>query len=129
MRVSRKSIGILTALLLTGALLATILPNWRWHLSPAAIQSQLLAETPLGTSEEQVLRYLQARGLKPAPLWRGTVAANTIYPPSTAAGNSFTHAVVGEYGLIFTTSVEAFYVFGRDRRLVEIAVRKTTDAL
>ncbi|MBF6023961.1 hypothetical protein [Lysobacter niastensis] len=129
MKAWRRSTAALIALAVAGALAVAVLPDWRWHLSPEKIESRLLEATPIGSSEDQVLAHLQAQGLKPAPLWRGAVAPNTAYPPSTVAGGSFTHTVVGEYSLIFTTSVEAFYIFGVDQRLVEIAVRKTTDAL
>lgn len=129
MKVSRRPITILVIVAITAVLAVATLPNWRWFLGADRIESQLLEETPIGSSEDQVLAHLRANGLKPAPLWRGSVEPNTIYPPNTIAGNSFTHAVVGEYTIIFTTSVEAFYVFGQDQHLVEIAVRKTTDAL
>ncbi|WP_242162949.1 hypothetical protein [Lysobacter sp. M15] len=121
MKVSRRSITILVIVAITAVLAVATLPNWRWFLGADRIESQLLEETPIGSSEDQVLAHLRANGLKPAPLWRGSVEPNTIYPPNTIAGNRYT--------IIFTTSVEAFYVFGQDQRLVEIAVRKTTDAL
>lgn len=128
MKITRKSIAVFVFLVVAGGLALAILPNWRWHLSTDRIESRLLIETPIGSSEDQVLANLHAKGLKPVPLWRGIVAANTMYPPNTITGSSFTHAVVGEYTLIFTTSVEAFYIFGQDQLLVEIAVRKTTDS-
>jgi len=129
MKFTRSSTTALVVLGIACLLAVPLVRNWPWYLDQTLIESRLLTETPLGSSEDDVLAHLQAKNLKPAPVWRGTVSPHTIYPPTTVAGTSFTHAVVGEYSLIFTTSVEAFYVFGQDRRLVEIAVRKTTDAL
>ena len=45
----------------------------------------------------------------------------------TRAG--FFRVLVGEYRNIFVTSVSAFYIFDQNQRLVEIGVRKETDAL
>ena len=61
--------------------------------------------------------------------WRGRVEPNTGYPPNTIGGGSFINAVVAEYRIVVITSVEAFYIFDNNRNLVEIAVRKSTDAL
>ena len=129
MKASRKSVVLMLIAAATCALLVVLVPNWRWYRSAGGIESYLLTETPLGSSEDQVLAYLRSQDFNPAPTWRGVVEPNTIYPPNAVAGNSFIRATVGEYMMVFTTSVEAFYIFGPDRRLVEIAVRKSTESL
>jgi hypothetical protein len=108
-----------------------LVSNWPWYLSYGQIESYLLQKTPLGSSEEEVISYLREGGarLQIEDPWRGNVAPNTGHPPNTVAGSSYIDAVVGEYRLVFTTSVEAYYIFDSDRRLVEIAIRKTIDAL
>ena len=131
MRTSRTFIIALTAAALIGCTWvgAVVFSNRHWYDSPDRIESHLLSETPLGSSEEEVLRYLRKEAVRFEPPWRGAVAPNTLYPPNTVAGSSYIDAVVGEYAIVFGTSVEAFYIFDANRRLVEIAVRKTTDGL
>lgn len=103
--------------------------NWQWYGLPARIESHLLSETPLGSSETNIISHLCNKGVRFKQPWRGVVEPNTGYPPNTVAGSSFIRALAAEYGIVFVTSVEAFYIFNSDRQLVEIAVRKTTDAL
>ena len=93
-----------------------------------SVETYLLAKTPLGSSEEQVLTYLRQAGLDPKSPWRGDIPAGS-YPPTSIGGKSYVDAVVGRYSMPFTTSVEAFYIFDSKRRLVDVRVRKTTDAL
>ena len=130
MRSSRSAIiWSAVALIACAAVFAVVITNWHWYGSPDQIESHLLAETPLGSSEEAVLSYLSEKAESVKEPWRGPVTPNTLYPPNTVAGSSFITAVVGKYSVVFETSVEAFYIFDSDRRLVEIAVRKTTDGI
>jgi hypothetical protein len=39
------------------------------------------------------------------------------------------HELIGEYRVVFWTSVEAFYIFDAEGNLREIRVRKSVDAL
>ena len=94
-----------------------------------AIESKLRSLTPLGSTELQVLSYLEKEGLKPQPIWRGEIKPGSQYIHSTVPGRSFFRVLVGEYRNIFVTSVSAFYIFDQNQRLVEIGVRKETDAL
>lgn len=130
MRTSRSFIT-LTAIALIGcaAVAAVVSSNWHLYGSPGQIELNLRNETPLGSSEEEVIRYLRREAMRFEQPWRGAIKPNTVYPPNTIAGSSYIRAVVGEYTVVFVTSVEAFYIFDANRRLVEIAVRKTTDGL
>jgi len=92
------------------------------------ISASLERKTPLGSTEQEVIAYLDKKGIDYDEPWRGRVEAGTGYPPNTVPGSSFIEALVGEYWLGFVTSVTAFYIFGADRLLVEIVVRKSTDA-
>jgi hypothetical protein len=103
--------------------------NWQWYRSPDYIEFHLLADTPHGSSESEVIDHLRTIGAKYKEPWRGSVEPNTGYPPTAVAGSSFISALVAEYTIVFTTSVEVFYIFDSNRLLVEIAVRKSTDAL
>lgn len=129
MNTGRKFVAIGIASVAACFTVALLVSNWTWYQDPDRIEAHLLAETPLGTSEEAVFARLKANGVEPTPVWRGEVRPNTSFPPTTVAGSSFAHVAIAEYRIIFTTTVEAFYVFDADRRLVDIAVRKTTDAL
>jgi hypothetical protein len=124
----RSVIKVLAAAALL-SVAALLVLNWTWYQSEDRIKAHLLAETPVGTSEASVVSRLRANGVEPGEIWRGPVPPNTGYPPSTVPGHSFLHVVVGEYRIVFTTSIEAFYIFDAERRLAEITVRKTTDAL
>ena len=48
---------------------------------------------------------------------------------AAVGGDGYVLVMMGEYGLIFVTSVEAFYIFGSNGRLVDVKVRKSTDSL
>ena len=117
------------ATLATAAVTFVVINNWQWYRSPAQIEDHLLADTPLGSSEDKVIAHLRRSGAEFEDPWRGQLDPNTSYPPNTLPGDSYIRAVVAEYRVVFTTSVEAFYIFDANRHLVEVAVRKSTDAL
>lgn len=98
------------------------------HLSTNEIERHLLIATPLGSTEAEVLSYLQDKHIS-GSIKRAHVRPGVDYPPTAVEGNSFIHESIGEYGLLFQTSVEAFWVFNSAGRLVDLKVRKTTDAL
>ena len=99
-----------------------------WWKSEQSIRDYLFEQTAVGTSEEQVLRWLGARGVV-AKLNRQHIEPNRGYPPTTTGGESWTQVVLDTHGFPFETWVEAFYIFDSDGRLVDIGVRKTTDSL
>jgi hypothetical protein len=102
---------------------------WQLRLDEHAIELQLLVKTPSGTSQAQVLEYLGTYDVKPSILWQGKIPADSSYPPTSVGGDGYVRVLMGEYGLIFVTSVEAFYIFGSNGRLVDVKVRKSTDTL
>ena len=121
--------ALVLATLLTLAACVGATKNWRWRQDENIIKDYLLKNTPIGSSEQKVISYLEANDMDYNSPWRGEVEAGTGHPPNGIPGSSFISAVAGEYGLIFVTSVETFYIFDLNRSLVEIAIRKTTDAL
>ena len=127
---SRRSItwGVIVALI-CATVLAIVVPNWHWYRSAAENEAHLATQTPQGSSESEVQAYLEDNAVSFTPPWRGPIEPSSEYSPSSVAGSSLIRALVGEYTVVFVTSVEAYYVFDADRRLVGISVRKTTDAL
>lgn len=93
------------------------------------ISLNLEKDTPLGSTEQEVIAHLNEEGISYEGPVRARVDPSLSYPPSTVPGSSFIRALVSEYGIIFTTSIESFYIFGDDGFLSEISVRKTTDSL
>ena len=97
------------------------------------LQRWLRRQTPYGTPEPIVRQFLQGRGY------------SSSWPPGQdsldrAIGIRFTdgrrtiQAHIGEYRspwflFLFETNTEAFYGFDDSSRLVDIQIRKTTDAL
>lgn len=127
---TKRSIGwlALVAIALAAAAMVAWHVDLRWRATPEVISSRMLEETPLGSSEALVLDALAKQDRKPAPMWRGVIAPGSDYPLTTRGGSSFTHVVLAQYGIVFTTSVEAFYIFDSNQRLIEVGIRKTTDA-
>lgn len=108
MSVSRWALSLIGIAAIVGF---WFLPNWHLYRSDKGVESHLLTKTPLNSTEQQVLDYLQSAGLKPEPTWRGDLEANQKYPPNTIPGKSVIRVLVGEFQLVFVTSVEAFYIF------------------
>lgn len=96
--------------------------------SPEKIEQFLLQATPLGQSEESVLRWLNQQNVA-AKVRRVEVPPHSNYPRTRTGGASFIHESIAHFWLPFRTDIEVFYTFDRAGRLVEIRVRKTTDAL
>jgi len=90
---------------------------------PARIKRYLLEHTPLGSPEEHVVSWLEERGVR---------SHINRWPPSAASGapaSALIHESIEHHRILFRTDVEAFYVFDGSQQLVDVRVRKTTDAL
>lgn len=96
--------------------------------SPVEIERQLLTETPLGASREDVVRWLAARGIR-AEVHVVKIDGPSDYPLTRTGGTSFIHETLDRSRLLFRTSVEVFYIFDTEGRLVDLRVRRTTDSL
>jgi hypothetical protein len=99
-----------------------------WWQPTASIRAYLLEQTPLGVTEEQVLVWLGSRGVG-ARINRNSVRPDSDYPVTMKPGEAWTQVVLDRHGFPFETYVEVFYIFDGARRLVDIGVRKTVDAL
>ena len=126
---SARWIGLGLTLAMFALVFGIVFPGrvvyWR---SPEKIERFLLQATPLGQSEESVLRWLSKQHVE-AQVRRVDIPPNSDYPRTRTGGASFIHESIAHYWLPFRTDVEVFYTFDPAGRLVEIRVRKTTDAL
>ena len=105
-----------------------------WWQSDAEIAAHLLKQTPVGSTEGAVVAWLKSQGVADPYVGR---FVRTVEPQEWVSTYGFNvkarstaviHTTVARYGFPFETSVEAFYLFYNER-LVEIWVRKTTNAL
>jgi hypothetical protein len=95
------------------------------------IRTSILGLTPLGTDSSAVIAVVQNKG------WRTDGYANVgfyrQFPKRELVGKSSIRASLGNYHglpyLIFSTNVTAFWGFDENRRLIDVWVWKTTDAL
>ena len=102
--------------------------------SEDAIRKQLLRETPIGTSIDQVRLYADMRGWRDPnhDENRGFLKQDHWpdgRPRNTDIGEKSVRGDLGDYGLIFRTNVAVYWGFNADGKLIEIWVWKTTDAL
>ena len=131
---TKKRITIITAIGLLSFMIGLLSfiflnPDFYLYRSSESVEAYLKSETPLGTPEAAVMAYLKENEMNPDAIRRVHVTISTSYPPSSVEGESFIRALVGEYDIVFTTSVESFYTFDSDGMLADIKIRKTTDAL
>ncbi len=114
---------VLTGLIVVAAL---VLPTPIVYLrSPERIETYLKSQTPLGSPQRIVLEWLASRGLHPE-IHRAHAPPNSEYPLTHIGGPAFSHETLATYGLP-RVSVEAFYLFDDQGKLVDVRVRKTVD--
>jgi hypothetical protein len=95
---------------------------------PERIEQFLVQATPLGASQADVQTWLEKQGVT-AEIHKAAIPPNSDYPRSRTGGASFIHESIAHFWLPFRTDIEAFYTFNHSGRLVDIRVRRTTDAL
>jgi hypothetical protein len=98
---------------------------WR---SEGAVEDFLREQTPLGSSQETVLKWLRHEGVKPT-VTTAFIPPNSEYPPTRVGGSSFINESLAHYWAPFPVDVEAFYIFDSDNRLADVRVRDDIDAL
>jgi len=125
-----KVIAAGIALCFLGALLFALAGNPFdiFHRRSADVEAYLRELTPLGTSQADTVAWLRTRDVD-ARVHPGRVEAGLDYPLTKIGGASFIHESIAHYWWPFRTDVEVFYIFDDDKMLVELRVRKTTDAL
>jgi hypothetical protein len=102
--------------LLVGSLAAKVMLN-PLRRSEVGVQKWLLAQTPLESSREQVLRVVARRGWKMHPEYRGRFINGSV--PVGGFG-----AELGTYTGISDTKVDAYWRFSVTDQLVEVYVNK-----
>ncbi len=97
------------------------------------LRSWLARRLPQGTPESEVNAFLDARGFH--TIWRpGQDSLNRAVGLKFSEGSHTIEAIIGVYRqpltlFVFETSTEAFFRFDDGHRLVDIQLRKDTDAL
>ena len=102
--------------LLVGSLAAKVMFN-PLRRSEVGVQKWLLAQTPLESSREQVLRVVARRGWKMHPVYRGRCINGSV--PVGGFG-----AELGIYTGVSDTKVDAYWRFSATDKLVEVYVNK-----
>jgi hypothetical protein len=98
--------------------------------SPAStIETALLRITPLGSSKEDVLRAIEKQGWKHGPIENVGFLKQIPSRRMEVVGKKSIEAHLGEYGFLFRTSVDAFWGFDNEGKLMDVWVWKTTDSL
>jgi hypothetical protein len=100
--------------------------------SELEIQSQLLKQTPIGSSMKSVEEYLRLDDLnaKRIPIQpRERYLIDDDYPPRKPGSFTVLWVCLGRYGFLIKTDVEAFYSFDSQDRLTSIVIRKSVDSL
>lgn len=121
-----KRIAVLLAAI--GAGVAIVIGAGSLRRPVSMIENSLLRLAPIGSSTDDVLRAVEAKG------WEHSVVRNVGFLKQKAmhhaavVGSSSLEAHLGDYGVFFRTSVDAYWGFDRDGRLLEVWVWKTTDA-
>lgn len=116
---------ILLSLIVLGVVIFMLHPLSK---SEEQIREQLLQATPLGTHMEDVIEYVESnRKWEVVTISReyGFRQRGTL----NRVGEKSIHVDIGEYRIIFSTGVEAFWGFDENSELIGIRVRKTIDAL
>jgi hypothetical protein len=96
--------------------------------SSLRIEHYLQDQTPIGTTQDAVVTWLQRHG-SAAKINVAVIAPHSTFPPTEIGGASFIQSTIASYSVLFRADVEAFYVFDANARLADIGVRRTVDAL
>jgi hypothetical protein len=92
------------------------------------IREGLLRSKPIGTPISEVERWL-AQEKKLHFARRNAGYRRSYPPPPTVVGVKSIEVNLGEYRTVFVTSVEVYWGFDSKDELIDVWVRKTTDAL
>lgn len=96
--------------------------------NPVLIREKFLLDKPIGTPISEIEHWLA--GEKKLRYEKINAGFRKSYPPPPAViGVQSIEANLGEYRTIFVTSVVAYWGFDERGKLVDVWVRKTTDAL
>lgn len=94
-----------------------------------SLREYFLAQTPVGTSIDEVLKKLRADGYIPLPNMASGFVRQGSGKEDLVVGQSSIKAKLGNYWslALLTTSVTAYWGFDSSGHLVDVWVWKTTD--
>ena len=92
------------------------------------IEASLLGIAPIGTLKDEVVRAIEKKGWTHSALRDTGFTKQASSHPMEIVGKKSIEAHLGEYGLFLKTSVDAFWGFDEDGKLLGVWVWKTTDA-
>jgi hypothetical protein len=95
--------------------------------SDASIRRSLLKHTPLGTSRDDCFTFVEKQGWTAGWGLSESMWQNPNKPKEMVVVSSF-GVDLGHYTLVLRTDVEAFWGFDASNRLVDVCVRRSTDA-
>jgi hypothetical protein len=111
----------------------------KWWQSPQQIERYLRSQTPIGSTERQVLGWLHEHApMQPNEAWwqirQGSIPPGSDYPLTTTGGAASMHVLLhGEperlIPFMFAWDVEGFYTFDSAHRLRDVRVRITVNSL
>ncbi len=103
-----------------------VLSDFNLRLPSGMIRLRYLISTPIGTNMSDVVKYLQKNNYE---IWSINDFGYKPFSSDKRQGDYHIKSYVGEYRWIFNTDVLVIWVFDKDKKLIEIIVRKQTDAL
>lgn len=121
---------LLIVLLLCGLVTACKAGGISPRTDAETIRRNFLAQTPVGTSFEDVMGKLSARGYRAIPSLTAGFLRQEKGQLAVTVGVSSIRADIGDYWTFpfLTTSVSAFWGFDAEGKLMDIWIWKTTDA-
>jgi hypothetical protein len=124
----RRSFQVVALLVVVATIAVALFPGsvLYWG-SLLRIEHYLQDQTPIGSTQDTVVTWLQRRG-SGAKLNIATIAPHSTFPPTDTGGASFIQTTIASYRIVLRADVEAFYVFDANDRLADIGVRRTVDA-
>jgi len=118
---------ILLLLLSIGVILILSNPLLR---SEKSLRKMILKKTPIGSNMDDVIKYINSKKKwKVAWISYDSGFYHQGIFPEKVIGSKSIRVNIGEYGLIFKTSVTVFWGFNEDSKLIDIWVWKTVDAI
>ena len=123
-----RRLKILFAVVAAAVVVATVAIPRSLRMPAPFIEASLLKTAPLGSTSDEVLRRLQAKGFHPTLTPTGFYKQKIPSKPEVV-GTSSIRVELGEYRTPFVTSVTAFWGFDKAGKLIDVWVWKTVDAL
>jgi hypothetical protein len=123
-----RRLKILFGVVAAAVIVAVVVIPRSLRMPEPFIEKSLLKMAPLGSSSDEVLLKLKAKGFHPMLTPTGFYKQKNPAKPEVI-GTSSIHVELGEYRTLFVTSVSAFWGFDKSGKLIDVWVWKEVDAL